>query len=530
MTATRRSTVDEVVATEVAVVGGGAAGLTVAAQAAPRQVTVLTATALGAGGASPRAQGGIAAAVGADDAPARHATDTLAVASGLADPAAVGLLAAEGPGRISWLLELDARFERAAGGALHTAREAGHSRRRVVHAGGDATGRELMRVLADAVARTPAVSVVEGARAQHLVAADGGAVCGVLATRPDGRLVYYAARAVVLATGGIGHLFSHTTNPPEARGDGLALALGAGARLADLEFVQFHPTALAVGADPMPLLTEAVRGEGAVLVDATGRRFLADRHPDAELAPRDVVARAISARLGAGHRVFLDLTAVPGLPERFPTLVASCRRHGLDPGSHPVPVAPAAHYHMGGIAVDTRGRTSVPGLWACGEVACAGTHGANRLASNSLLEAIVFGSRVAADLGAALDEGPARPLAALRPPRMPAQPPRPDPAAFAALRALMWQRVGLRRDAAGLSHACRRLARLCRDEPGLRPLATVARLVAAAALARRESRGAHWRADHPRTLPSWRRRLYASATPQGAPRLAVGPLLGQRAA
>jgi L-aspartate oxidase len=423
-------------AAEVLVIGAGAAGLTAALGCVPRRVVVLTKTRLsasGGGGASVWAQGGVASAVGEDDNPALHAADTLAAGAGLNDASIVRLLTGEGPQRIRALLEMGARFDRDAGGQLALGREAAHSRRRILHAHGDATGAEVVRTLVEAVHHEPAIQVVDRTFALDLLIEDG-AVVGAAALRPDGRLVHYRAPAVVLATGGAGQLFLHTTNPREATADGLAMAARAGALLVDLEFVQFHPTALApspvpgplapkpvLGLDtsagpaafpgaPLPLLTEALRGEGAVLIDDEGTRFMNGEHPDRELAPRDVVARAIWKRLQAGRKVFLDARAAVGerFPQRFPTVFALCRQHGVDPRVEPMPVVPAAHYHMGGVAVDASGRTSLPGLWACGEVAATGAHGANRLASNSLLEALVFGARVAADLLAADRAAPAR--------------------------------------------------------------------------------------------------------------------------
>ncbi len=531
--------IDEVAASDVVVVGAGIAGLAAALGAARRRrVTVLTKAPLGAGGASPWAQGGIAAAVGRDDSPRLHAEDTLAAGAGLADPEIVALLTAEGPRRIARLVRLGARFDRDRRGDLELVREGAHRRRRVLHAQGDSTGAEIVRALTAAVAGAPGISVVEDAFASDLVRIDGRVV-GVVAVHGGadgggGRRVLHLAPAVVLATGGIGRAFLHTTNPPEATGDGLAMAARAGARLADLEFVQFHPTALAVpGADPLPLLTEALRGEGSTVVDEEGRRFLLDEDARGELAPRDLVARAIWRQLRAGGRVFLDARQAVGesFPERFPTVFRLCRAHGIDPRREPLPVAPAAHYHMGGVAVEARGRTSLVGLWACGEVTSTGAHGANRLASNSLLEALVFGARVAEDLRLALPPpaGEREGLAAL------AESPRPrrvagDEARLAALRRTMWDQVGVERDAASLEAALAAIDRLAAEHPSgaagdatggeLRNLLTVGRLVAAAALARRESRGSHFRRDHPAEDPEQRRRafwtlpaLQASAAP-----------------
>ncbi|HEX3557438.1 MAG TPA: L-aspartate oxidase [Thermoanaerobaculia bacterium] len=518
----RLAAIDGISRSEVLVLGSGAAGLTAALDCAPLRVTVLTKVRQGSGGSSPWAQGGIAAAVGRDDAPALHAADTMAAGAGLNDPRVVNLLTAEGPQRVKALLALGAHFDLDDSGALALGREAAHSRRRILHSR-DATGAEIVRTLVAAVHHAPEVRRVDGAFALDLVM-DGAQVAGAVAVHADGRRVLHLAPAVVVATGGLGHLYLHTTNPPEATGDGLAMAARAGARLADLELVQFHPTALAAGADPMPLLTEALRGEGALLIDDAGRRFMTAEHPDAELAPRDVVARAIWRRLMAGHRVFLDSRAAVGeeFPERFPTVFKLCQEHGLDPRTEPIPVAPAAHYHMGGIAVDDHGRTSLPGLWACGEVTATGVHGANRLASNSLLEALVFGARVAEDLRASLP-------AAARTPRSLRTAGGPsgvaaagDAELIAAVRRLMWEKVGVVRDGAGLTAALGELDRLAARHPQAsgeaRNLLGVGRLVAAAALARRESRGGHYRSDFPSPDPAWQRRLFLTAAPDGSPR------------
>ena len=531
---------DAVSKSDVLVVGTGAAGLTAALGCAPARVTVLTKSTL-VSGSSPWAQGGVAAAIGTDDAPALHAADTMTAGAGLNDPAVVELLTLEGPERVRALVEMGARFDRDAAGHLALGREAAHSRRRILHAR-DTTGSEIVRTLAEAVRHAPEVEVVEGAFAVDLVL-DGDRVAGVLAVHSDGRRVLHLAPAVVLATGGLGRLYLHTTNPREATGDGLAMAARAGARLVDLEFVQFHPTALAAGEDPMPLLTEALRGEGAVLLNEKGRRFLPDEHPDAELAPRDVVARAIWRRQMARHqqmageRVFLDSRAAVGesFPERFPRVFELCQAQGIDPRVEPVPVAPAVHYHMGGIAVDLDGRTSLPGLWACGEVTATGAHGANRLASNSLLEALVFGARVAEDLRSAKpasDEPDSKDLRIAAGPNGIQAP--GDGELIAAVRRLMWEKVGLVRDEEGLSAALEELEVLAvrhRWAAGeARNLLGVARLLTAAALARRESRGGHFRTDFPMPDPAWQRRLFLTAAPDGSARFEEEPALALRAA
>jgi L-aspartate oxidase len=453
----------------------------------------------------------------------------MAAGAGLNDSHIVDILTAEGPQRVKALLALGAHFDLDDAGSLSLGREAAHSRRRILHSR-DATGAEIVRTLVAAVRSAPEVRMVDGAFAIDLVM-DGEQVIGALAVHAEGRRVLHLAPAVVLATGGLGHLYLHTTNPPEATGDGLAMAARAGARLVDLEFVQFHPTALAVGSDPMPLLTEALRGEGATLVDETGRRFMPEEHPDAELAPRDVVARALWRQLRAGHQVFLDSRAAVGeeFPEHFPTVFRLCREHGLDPRTQPIPVAPAAHYHMGGIAVDEQGRTSLPGLWAAGEVTSTGVHGANRLASNSLLEALVFGGRVAEDLRSGLPE--ARPPRRLRTGAAEDIPTvgssgaaglTGDTELVTAIRRLMWEKVGLVRDEAGLDAALAELERLStrhRHAAGeARNLLGVGRLVAAAALVRRESRGGHYRSDYPVPDPAWQRRQFLTAAPDGSAR------------
>src|SRR6185312_168463 len=369
---------------------------------------------------------------------------------------------------------------------------------------GDAAGKAIIAALIEAVRKTSSIRVIEGFVAEALLT-EGNAVAGLQlrkADDPTARPLIIASRAIVLATGGIGHLYAMTTNPHEASGLGLAIAARAGAVIADPEFVQFHPTAIMVGRDPAPLATEALRGEGATLINDAGERFMQARHPLAELAPRDVVARGVFAEIAAGRGAFLDaLEALgPRFAEKFPTVHASCLAAGLDPATQPLPVAPAAHYHMGGIAVDARGRTSLKGLWAGGEVSSTGAHGANRLASNSLLEAVVYAARVAEDIAGQEIAVAARLPSALVVPRNGDMP----QAAEKTLRATMSSQVGVIRDGDGLAAAVRAFAALERDTGSttLRNMATAALLVATSAWSRRESRGAHCRADHPAEHPA----------------------------
>ncbi|HNR21640.1 MAG TPA: FAD-binding protein [Steroidobacteraceae bacterium] len=378
--------------TDLLVIGAGAAGIVTALSAVGRRVCLLHA----AGTASEMAQGGIAAAVGPDDSPSLHAADTFSAGHSLNDARAVQFACEGAPAAVAWLESQGVRFARSdAAWSLHL--EAAHSRPRVLHAGGDATGAVIMDALRDAAAAAPHIEWLPRMHALALLC-DGAGAGGVTAVSAEGQQVSVHARDVVLATGGIGALYSRTTNPPVARGDGLAMALAAGARCAQLAAVQFHPTALDVEASPLPLISEAVRGAGAHLVDERGRRIMEAAHPLGDLAPRDVVAAVVHAEQVAGRRVWLDATALRGVEfaQAFPSAWRNCQEHGIDPLREPIPVTCAAHYHMGGIAVDLDGRTSVPQLWAVGEVAYTGLHGANRLASNSLLETVVFGRRLGA--------------------------------------------------------------------------------------------------------------------------------------
>jgi len=527
-----RRGIDEVRSSDVLVVGSGVAGLAAALAARGAQVTVATPGRLGRDGSTALAQGGVAVALGPDDSPRFHAEDTRAAAAGLADAEAVRRLVEEGPGAIRHLIELGARFDRGADGAPALGREAAHSRSRILHAGGDATGAEVARALGAAMAAAEWVRVEEGAAVRHLLRSQGRVVGALL--EQDGARVLHLARAVVLCTGGLGALYRHTTNPPWARGEGLAMAARAGALLADLEFVQFHPTTLAAAlredhagagtAAPaaLPLLTEALRGAGAAIVDGAGRRFLFDVDPRGELAPRDVVALAIWRRLRAGGGAFLDAREAVGdhFPERFPTVFAACQERGLDPRVDLLPVTPAAHYQMGGVVVDERGRTTVRGLWAAGEVARTGAHGANRLASNSLLEGLVWGLAAGRDAAARAAELPA-PKLAVDEIAAPAAgiTASEDPQVLASVRAILWERVGLEREGRRLAGALAEVEALestlsPEDRVG-RDLLLVARMVTTAALARTESRGAHRRADFPVADPTWRNHVLLSLEPDG---------------
>lgn len=473
----------------VLVVGAGLAGLSAALAAAPRRALVLSPVPLGEGCASAWAQGGMAAALASDDDPAFHAADTCAAGAGLCEAEAVRVLTVEGPDAVRALAALGAPFDRRADGGFAQSLEAAHSRPRVARVGGDGAGRAIMTVVIATARAAEHVEIRECVRALALLSDAQGRVHGVLA-EAAGSLVEIHAPAVVLASGGIGGLYAVTTDPSAVRGEGLAMAATAGAEILDPEFVQFHPTAIDIGADPAPLATEALRGEGARLVDVAGVPFMSRYHPSAELAPRDVVARAIEAERRAGRGAFLDARAplIADVANEFPAVFAACMAGGVDPRRQPIPVLPAVHYHMGGVFTDLTGATTLPGLFAAGECAATGVHGANRLASNSLLEAAVFGARAgrAARDVASLS---CRTVAPAAPPDLPEE-------TLGDLRRRMSRDAGVVREAAGLT---RLLAWLTAAEavcgPAL-PL-TAAQLVADSALARRESRGAHFRADHP---------------------------------
>jgi L-aspartate oxidase len=558
---------------DVVVVGSGVAGLTavLAVRRAMRAGRVLLVTkSLLDAGSTRWAQGGVAAALGPDDSPAGHLRDTLEAGAGLCDEAAVRALVTEGPDAVRRLIGLGARFDLDAADSVALTREGGHRRRRIAHAGGDATGAEISRALLAALkapAPGPRIEIIEHALVLDLLRTADGRVAGITLHvmgegQPDGVGAIHAS-AVVLATGGLGQVYSATTNPEVSTGDGVALALRAGAQVCDLEFVQFHPTVLWLGPDArgrQPLISEAVRGEGAFLVDGAGRRFMDGRHPLADLAPRDIVAKAIMATMlaaGTDH-VYLDgrHLGLATWEQRFPTILENCRSHGIDPVRELIPVVPAAHYASGGIWTGLRGRTSVPGLYACGEAACTGVHGANRLASNSLLEGLVFAERIGADLAdahsrqascrQAPDQVSSRQAAAQQTQSQQVLSSHAglplataafgggasandtaagllDPSIVPRLRAIMSEQAGVLRSVTGLRAAAAELGRIgtltstlpCTEAWEATNLHLVASALVKAAATRQESRGSHWREDFPDLAEEWRGHLITTLTADG---------------
>lgn len=486
----------------IIIIGAGIAGLSTALRLSPHPVTVLTGAPLGEGSASAWAQGGIAAALSEEDAPSLHVEDTIAAGAGLVDEGRTQMLTEHAGEQIAWLEQLGVPFDRGSDGNLSLGREAAHSKHRIVHAGGDGTGAAVMRALIDTARKTPSIHFHVGWRAVDIAVRDGGVV-GIHIARGDEHAVL-PAKAVVLATGGVGQLYSYTTNPVAACGEGLAMAARAGAQLSDLEFVQFHPTALAIGRDPMPLLTEALRGAGAVLINESNERFMLSVDKQAELAPRDVVARAIWRQLQAGHKPMLDARSSVGtaFPQRFPLITAVCEGAGLNPVADALPVAPAAHYHMGGVSINDHGHSTIKNLWVCGETACSRIHGANRLASNSLLEALVYGQVIARDLQATSFTSKAIPLVSPQPIRHGDV--QKDAQTRMALRKLMYSHVGLVRNESKLLEALKTIIELRhRGELSrtVQSMLLVAGMVTVCALQRKESRGAHAREDYASMLP-----------------------------
>ncbi|KPD14028.1 L-aspartate oxidase [Phaeobacter sp. 11ANDIMAR09] len=494
----------------VVIVGAGLAALYAALELAPHPVLMISPEPLGLGASSAWAQGGVAAAMAKSDSAEAHASDTLKAGDGTVDAEVAAMVTRLARDHILDLTELGAPFDRDAEGNYVMSREAAHSAARVVRVKGDQAGRQIMETLIEEVRATTSIQVIEGTEALRLETRDD-AVTGVWIRRSDqlSQPILIACPGVLLAGGGSGGLFAHTTNPPRIRGQVIGLAARAGAQISDAEFVQFHPTAVDCGEDPAPLATEALRGEGATLINADGHRFMLDQHPDAELAPRDVVARGIFAETQAGRHPMLDTRVALG-PEvltRFPALAETCARAGIDPVADPIPVAVAAHYHMGGIETDMRGRASLGRLWVSGEAAATGLHGANRLASNGLLEALVYARRAAGDIAKtfAMPKGA---VAELHPAFEPSAQGM-NGAAVQELRQTMTTHVGMRRNAKGLRQALATLAELEAAQPqdeGFLNMCATATLIATCALERRESRGGHFRTDFPQADPAFAQR------------------------
>ena len=516
------------ITSDVINVGSGSAGLTTALQIRAYGYSVLLVTKARVDeGSTKWAQGGIAAALGPGDSPAEHEADTLKAGAGLCDRKAVHALVTEGPEAVARLIARGAVFDRAASGEIALTREGGHLKNRILHAGGDATGAEISRALLAAVTDDPGIEVIEHALVLDALKSESGRVCGVTlhvigeGSRDGvGRAL---AKAVILGTGGLGQVFAQTTNPSVSTGDGVALALRAGADVADVEFIQFHPTVLYLGAKSsgqQPLISEAVRGEGAILLNDAKEQFMVGVHPLADLAPRDIVAKAIMSQMlksGARH-VWLDVSKIANFSERFPNIYQSCIDHGINPDRDLIPVAPAAHYASGGVRVDLAGRSSVPGLYACGETACTGVHGANRLASNSLLEGLVFAARIADDIHLTL-----RKLKREEPVMMSSSEILIAPEARTEIANAMSVGAGVIRTRTSLESTAQHLDKIGEtnsDKPCVEAweatnLFTLAKVIVASALIREETRGSHWREDFPNESENWLRRIVENMDSSG---------------